>query len=91
LFESSEGSVGDDLKPIPDVEREGNGYVAAGENEFHLLLEPWGGRAKYDGPVPEERWPQRPSGKKQQVERDYAWFSLERGESHDLKEVSRLG
>lgn len=83
--------MGDDLKPTLAVEREGNGYVAAGENESRLLIETWGGRAKYDGPVPEERRPRRPSGKKQQVERDYAWFPLERGECRDLKEVNRLG
>lgn len=83
--------MGDDLKLIPDVEREGNGYVAAGENESRLLREAWGGRAKYDEPVPEERQPRRPSGMKQEVERDYAWFRLKRGENHDRKQVSRLG
>ena len=68
LFGNSEGSVADGLKPIPDVERGGNGYVAAGGNESHLLIQTSGGKATCDEPESEERRPRRPSGKKRLVE-----------------------
>jgi hypothetical protein len=64
LFGNSEVKVADDLKLIPDVEREGNGYVAAGGNVSRLLMSTSGGRVTCDEPVLEETQPRRPSEKK---------------------------
>lgn len=56
-----------DPKPFLDAETEESGYVVAGENEFHSLIETARWWTWCAGAVIEEMEARRPSEKKQQA------------------------